>query len=119
MKVASSFISLEQAELNLERELGTDTFEDTKRKAREEWNEKLSRIEIESNDIDKSEVFTLVCIEHFSSPINSMKSMVQMKLCIGVRIMVKLRRLYVCRHRILGHISSAISFSKFGLSFDQ
>ena len=57
VKVASSFISLAQAELNLERELGTDTFEDTKRKAREEWNEKLSRIEIESDDIDKKRTF--------------------------------------------------------------
>ncbi|WP_304138314.1 GH92 family glycosyl hydrolase [Mesonia mobilis] len=57
VKVASSFISLAQAELNLERELGTDTFEDTKCKAREEWNEKLSRIEIESDDIDKKRTF--------------------------------------------------------------
>ncbi len=47
VRVASSFISLEQAELNLQREIGQDNFEATKEKARSAWNRELSRIEIE------------------------------------------------------------------------
>ena len=37
VKVASSFISPEQAQLNLDREIGKDTFEQTKSKAKEAW----------------------------------------------------------------------------------
>ncbi len=46
MKVASSFISLEQAQLNLDREVGRDNFAQTMGKAKERWNKELSRIEI-------------------------------------------------------------------------
>ena len=50
-KVASSFISHEQAELNM-KELGNDSFEELKQKGRDEWNEVLSRIIVEDNNID-------------------------------------------------------------------
>eukprot|EP01133_Synstelium_polycarpum_P003163 gene3163-3616_t len=56
-KVASSFISFEQAELNLKRELAKDSFEQTKAKARMLWNKTLGRIEIEGGTIDQARTF--------------------------------------------------------------
>ena len=47
IKVASSFISSEQAELNLKREIGDDSFEKTESKAREAWNRELGKIAVE------------------------------------------------------------------------
>jgi predicted alpha-1,2-mannosidase len=47
IKVASSFISLEQAELNLKREIDDDSFETTVSKAKEAWNKELGKIEVE------------------------------------------------------------------------
>ena len=46
-KIASSFISLEQAKLNLEREIGNDDFDTTCKKAKDVWNKELGRIEVE------------------------------------------------------------------------
>lgn len=56
LKVASSFISLDQAELNL-RELGDRTFDEVKAAGRERWNEILGRFEVEDNDIDNIRTF--------------------------------------------------------------
>ncbi len=47
MKVASSFISPEQAELNLQRELGNKDFDALKEEGKEIWNKNLSRIVVE------------------------------------------------------------------------
>ncbi len=55
-RVASSFISPEQAERNL-RELGNDNFDTIKEKGRDKWNEVLGRIEVEDNDIDRLRTF--------------------------------------------------------------
>lgn len=55
-KVASSFISLEQAELNL-KELGTDSFDQVKEKGRLRWNAVLGKIEVKDSDIDKLRTF--------------------------------------------------------------
>ncbi|PST82460.1 alpha-mannosidase [Pedobacter yulinensis] len=57
MKVASSFISFEQAELNLKREVGSDSFETTKAKAKAIWNKTLSRISVEGGTIDQMRTF--------------------------------------------------------------
>ncbi|WP_394354301.1 GH92 family glycosyl hydrolase [Aestuariibaculum sediminum] len=57
VKVASSFISLEQAQLNLDREVGSDTFEQTKEKAKQSWNEELNRIQIEDDNLDHIKTF--------------------------------------------------------------
>ncbi len=46
LRVASSFISIEQAELTLAREVGGDSFDQTLRKAKSVWNEGLGRIEV-------------------------------------------------------------------------
>jgi predicted alpha-1,2-mannosidase len=47
LKIASSFISPEQAELNLQREIGNSTFDQVCEKARSTWNQMMSRIYVE------------------------------------------------------------------------
>ncbi|RWU08523.1 GH92 family glycosyl hydrolase [Pedobacter chitinilyticus] len=56
-KVASSFISFEQAELNLKRELANDSFELTKQKAKMEWRKQLGKIEVEGGTVEQSYTF--------------------------------------------------------------
>ncbi|NDV96384.1 glycoside hydrolase family 92 protein [Dysgonomonas sp. 521] len=55
-RVASSFISFEQAELNL-KELENKTFEEIKEQGRNEWNEVLGKIVIEDDNIDNLRTF--------------------------------------------------------------
>lgn len=56
-RVASSFISPEQAVANL-KELGTDyDFETVKSAGRDKWNEVLGRVEIDDNDLDRLRTF--------------------------------------------------------------
>ena len=55
-RVASSFISEEQALLNL-NELGNDDFDKIKERAEDEWNEKLGRVVIEDNNVDAMRTF--------------------------------------------------------------
>lgn len=57
VKVASSFISWEQADLNLQQEIGTDTFEQTLSKAQDAWERELSRIQITDTNIDAVRTF--------------------------------------------------------------
>ncbi|GAA4084782.1 GH92 family glycosyl hydrolase [Mucilaginibacter panaciglaebae] len=57
LKVASSFISLEQAELNLKREIGNDSFEQTAKKGRDIWNKTLSRLSVSGGTIDQTRTF--------------------------------------------------------------
>ncbi len=56
-KVASSFISFDQAQLNLDREIAKDDFETTKQNARDLWNEKLGRLEVSGGTIDQVRTF--------------------------------------------------------------
>ena len=55
-RVASSFISHEQAAINL-KELGDDTLEEITEKGRKAWNEVLGRIEIEGGNLDQYRTF--------------------------------------------------------------
>lgn len=55
-RIASSFISPEQAELNLQ-ELGNLSFEQIKEQGRRTWNKTLSRIEVEDNNVDHLRTF--------------------------------------------------------------
>lgn len=69
LRVASSFISLEQAELNLQRELGKDNFTETFSKAKNSWNEKLKRVEVAGGTIDQMRTFysclyRMLCFPH-------------------------------------------------------
>ena len=55
-KVASSFISFEQANLNL-KELGNDSFETLKAEGKTAWNKVLSKIEVEGGTLDQYRTF--------------------------------------------------------------
>ena len=55
-RVASSFISLEQAEQNL-KELGDDTFDALVEKGKQAWNEVLGKIEVEGGTLDQYRTF--------------------------------------------------------------
>lgn len=57
MRVASSFISFEQAELNLQRELGKDDFDATRAKAKAAWNAVLGKIKVEGGTVDQTRTF--------------------------------------------------------------
>ncbi len=57
LKIASSFISYEQAELNLKREIGDKSFETIKKEAADVWNEGLNRILVESGTHDQNVTF--------------------------------------------------------------
>ena len=55
-RVASSFISPEQAELNLE-ELGHDRFDEVVTKGKNKWNEVLGRVQVEGGTLDQYRMF--------------------------------------------------------------
>ncbi|MDJ1506214.1 GH92 family glycosyl hydrolase [Xanthocytophaga agilis] len=57
VRVASSFISPEQAELNLQRELGNDDFNTLQQKAKAIWNQQLSRLEVEGGSPEQVRTF--------------------------------------------------------------
>ena len=56
LKVASSFISAEQAEINL-KELGDGDFDRLKAEGKARWNEVLGRLDVEDDDIDRLRTF--------------------------------------------------------------
>jgi predicted alpha-1,2-mannosidase len=57
MRVASSFISEQQAELNLQRELASDSFDTTAQKGKDIWNKTLSRIGVEGGSEEQTRTF--------------------------------------------------------------
>ena len=56
-KVASSFISFDQAELNLQREIGNENFEATQSKGEKIWNETLGKIKVEGGSDEQMRTF--------------------------------------------------------------
>ncbi len=56
VRVASSFISIEQAERNL-KELGTATFEQLKQAGKDAWNNVLGRIEVDTDHYEHCRTF--------------------------------------------------------------
>lgn len=57
MRVASSFISYEQAELNLEREIGNKDFAQIRQGAKDAWHETLSRVTVSGGTHDQIKTF--------------------------------------------------------------
>jgi predicted alpha-1,2-mannosidase len=57
VRVASSFISLEQAQINLDREIGKDTFKQTQSKAKDAWEKELGRIKIVDENLENIKTF--------------------------------------------------------------
>lgn len=56
VRIASSFISFEQAYLNLD-EIGQKDFETIKAEGRAQWNSILSRVKVEGSDLDQYRTF--------------------------------------------------------------
>ncbi|GAA3943272.1 GH92 family glycosyl hydrolase [Chitinophaga oryziterrae] len=57
VKVASSFISPEQAALNLQQEVGNSSFDVVKAKAKAAWNKELGRIAVEGGTSEQVRTF--------------------------------------------------------------
>ena len=57
VKIASSFISLEQAELNLQREIGNNTFAEVKNEGEAIWEKELSKIKVEGGTEAEQKTF--------------------------------------------------------------
>ncbi|SEO71697.1 alpha-1,2-mannosidase, putative [Flavobacterium sp. CF108] len=57
VKVASSFISPEQAELTLKNELGAASFDETLAQSKNEWNKVLGKITVEDTNEDQLKTF--------------------------------------------------------------
>jgi predicted alpha-1,2-mannosidase len=57
VRVASSFISIEQAQVNWNREVGQKSFDDVNISGRNTWNTLLERISVEGGDLDKQKTF--------------------------------------------------------------
>ena len=55
-RVASSFISYEQAELNL-KELGNNSFDQLVTKGKDIWNREMSKVDVEDDNIDNLRTF--------------------------------------------------------------
>jgi predicted alpha-1,2-mannosidase len=57
VKVASSFISPEQAARNLDAEIGRDSFDQTQAKAKAEWEKELGRVRVTDPNLDNRRTF--------------------------------------------------------------
>lgn len=57
VKVASSFISPEQAELNLKREMGNKTFDEIQKEGKAVWEKELSKIKVEGGTEEMQKTF--------------------------------------------------------------
>ena len=68
VKVASSFISYDQAEINLKREIGNDTFDQTKIKAQALWNKELSKVTVEGGSDAQMTTFYTALYRGFLFP---------------------------------------------------
>lgn len=68
ISVASSYISFEQAEVSLEREIGGRSFDELKDKGEEIWEEYLSRVQIEPEDEKQFRTFCSCMYRAFLYP---------------------------------------------------
>src|SRR6202012_5254209 len=68
MRVSSSFVSIEQADLNLKREQGNDSFDATEQKAKDVWNKTLNHLVVEGGTIDQKRTFYSCLYRMPSSP---------------------------------------------------
>ncbi len=57
LKIASSFISFQQAELNLKKEVDAQSFNEVKAKAKQVWHKELSRIKVEGGSDEQLKTF--------------------------------------------------------------
>ena len=110
VRVASSFISPEQAELNLQREIGNKTFDEIKNEGEAIWEKELSKIKVEGGTDEQRRTFysslyrTLLFPRKFYE-INAENEIVHYSPYNGEVV----ARLYVYRQRFLGYIPRSIS----------
>jgi len=72
VKIGTSFIDFETAASNLENEIGNKNFSTVRKEARNVWNEKLSKIEVEGgSEEDKVQFYTSLYFVHFEPRISS------------------------------------------------
>lgn len=64
-RIATSYISYEQAMLNLDREIGNKSFEEVKANTESQWEKCLSKIEVEDCDEEKKATF-YSCLYRFN-----------------------------------------------------
>lgn len=64
-RIATSYISFDQAMLNLEREIGNKSFEAVRSETESEWEKKLSKIEVVDSDEEKKAIF-YSCLYRFN-----------------------------------------------------
>ncbi|WP_044201019.1 GH92 family glycosyl hydrolase [Flammeovirga sp. OC4] len=57
VKIGISYVSIENARENLEKEVSNVSFDEIAKRAKDNWNEKLSRIEVEGGSDDDKTVF--------------------------------------------------------------
>ncbi|MCM4156983.1 GH92 family glycosyl hydrolase [Gramella sp. AN32] len=57
VKIGISYVSIENARENLEKEVGKKSFDEVYKDTKEAWNKKLSRIEVEGGTEDKKSIF--------------------------------------------------------------
>jgi predicted alpha-1,2-mannosidase len=57
LRIASSFISFEQAKLNLKREIGNQNFDAIEQKAKQAWHKQLSKIKVEGGTEEQMKTF--------------------------------------------------------------
>ena len=110
-RVASSFISHEQAARNLE-ELGDDDFETVKQQGRDSWNEELSRIEVAGGTIDEMRTFYSCLYRSLLFP----RKFYEYDADGKGRALQPLQRggaagVYVYRYWLLGYLPGTVSFS--------
>ena len=109
-RVASSFISPEQAIQNL-KELGGDSFEVLVQKGKDAWNEVLGKVEVEGGTLDQYRTSILACTVPCCSRVNSMNWMPMGSLFITVLTMGKHYRDICIRIQDSGIHSVACSLS--------
>ncbi|HEX5668408.1 MAG TPA: GH92 family glycosyl hydrolase [Chitinophagaceae bacterium] len=57
IRVASSFISIEQAELNLQKEIGKNSFDQVVAASKAEWNKTLGKVKVSGGTEDQTRTF--------------------------------------------------------------
>ena len=120
-RIASSFISYDQAMQNL-KELGNDSFDTLVQKGRDAWNDVLGRIEVEGGNLDQYRTFysclyrSLLFPRKFyeidaqGKPVHYSPQPVQRGSVAG---------LYVHRHWLLGYVPLPVPLTEPDVSFYQ
>ncbi len=57
VRTGISLVSVEQARRNLEEEIGSDTFDEVRRAARDAWNCRLNRVQVEGGTAEQRRIF--------------------------------------------------------------